>query len=605
MKKLIILALMLMLTIGGLTSCLLFSVTDIIDAITDPTPGYYTYDGFSNEEKALFQKYVGVVIPFAPTDEYEVRGYYGDEDYEEGMRFSTYGNTEEDFEKYKALFSDYKLLYTETDEDGDLWYVYQESNAIINLSFYYYGRTNVIDVLIYVTEDVITDLGVLTNDGKGLPEGGNGIYTVDFTKSKHAKNVTELQDYEDGCPTVGKPKVLVIPVQFSDATASSRGYTISSIERAFKGKAGTTDYYSVWEYYYLSSYGKLDLDITVLNSWFIPEHPSYYYKIASKDYDGQRINIGDQMIMNEALDYLDDKMDLSEYDSDGNGIIDAVVMINTMKVDEDSDFTWAYRYWNIYTDDNDNFYEYDGVRANDYLWMSCGFLHEKSGFLGIPSYNDKSVMNTYTFIHEFGHILGANDYYTLDELGTDPMHGLDVMDSTKGDHNPFTKFHYGWITESRLVTTDDSVTVVLNPFKKTGDTLILANDWDDSLGAYQEYYVLAFYTNDELNGKDAGYYDYNCLVVYHVNASLYYEEYDVKYSYYLNNDNTKSNNTSEDDNTLIELQLNDGRNGYNYCFAVGSSLPETVDHSGEPLGYTFTVDAVANGGIKITITKIK
>ncbi len=601
MKRLIALALVLMLTVGSLTSCLFFGAGDLIDLLLDPTPGYYTYQDFTDGEKALFQTHVGLVIPFAPTDEYDVSGYYGEDNYEDGMRFCAYGNTEEDFEEYKALYSDYELVHTQPDDDGDLWYTYIIDGVIVDMSFYFYGGSSVIDVLVYLDTYQITDMGVLTNEGKGLPDGENGIYPIDFSKAEHADNVGDLYNYDGGCPTVGNPKVLVIPVEFKDATAKSKGYKLSNIRRAFTGGAGETDYYSVDEYYKLSSYGQLDLDITILDEWFMPQNRSSYYKDATMDYYGEEINIGDQLILNEALDYLDERMDLSEFDSDGNGIIDAVVMINTLNVDDDQDFHWAYRYWNLYTDENEEFYEYDGVRANDYLWIAYGFMHEKVSLGNRHTYYDTSVMNPFTFIHEFGHILGANDYYNMDSTVLSPMQGLDIMDETLGDHNPFTKFHYGWIKTSRLVTTDGSITLTLKPFTTSGDTVILATNWDDTLGAYQEYYVIAYYTKTGLNNVKDGYFDESCIVVYHVNASLYYEASTTRTFYYLNNDNSALGSEYYSARHLIELQCTN--NPLDYSFGVGATMPQVKDDLGNRLEYNIRVVSLSDGEAKITITK--
>ena len=470
---------------------------------------------------------------------------------------------------------------------------------------------DIIDILTKEEEEetntVMTDSGILSNEGKGLPDGTDGIYNIDFTKSTATKSVSGLKDHKDGCPTVGSPKVLVIPIEFTDASASKYGFTISSIERAFKGVSSYLNYYSLYDYYYRSSMGKLDLDITILNYWFVPEHTSDYYKNATIEYNGETKAIGDQMIMDEALRYLESRMDLSEFDSDGNGFIDAVVLVNSLNVDEKNDFNWAYQYWNIYSDEENHYYQYDGVSANDYIWMSCGFLH--------PMYStDKyytSRIDTYTLIHEFGHILGAPDYYdtevTIKNSDDDPLRGLDVMDSTPGDHNPFTKIHYGWITESRLVTTDSEISVVLQPFSKTGDTIILANDWDESLGAYQEYYIIAYYTdtelNGEINGNNAGYCGSNCILVYHVNASLYFEEYGDDCYYYLNNDNTSSNDNAPDDNLLLEYVLEDKDYSLRIAYTNGSTMADQTDDTGELLGYTFTVNYLSSGGAKITITK--
>ena len=51
------------------------------------------------------------------------------------------------------------------------------------------------------------------------------------------------------------------------------------------------------------------------------------------EYYGEDTFIGDQIIMDEALEYLESRMNLSEFDADGDTVIDAVVMINTLDID--------------------------------------------------------------------------------------------------------------------------------------------------------------------------------------------------------------------------------------------------------------------------------
>ena len=187
-----------------------------------------------------------------------------------------------------------------------------------------------------------TDESLLTNDGAGLPTDADGVYAVDLTKGKYAKNVTEQGYYLGGCPTVGKPQVLVVPVQFSDVTAASKGYDVQTIKNAFNGDVGTTDYRSVHDYYYTSSYGKLDIQFTVLDSWFTPKYNSSYYLNATMDYYGEQVECGDQMVIDEILASLEGKMDLSDFDSDNNELIDAVVVINTLEINSDVTMQWAY-----------------------------------------------------------------------------------------------------------------------------------------------------------------------------------------------------------------------------------------------------------------------
>ncbi len=247
----------------------------------EPEPGY-AYTDFTEDEKALFTRYIGTVIPFVPNDEYYVEGYYEETDYENGMCFYTFGNTEAEFAAYRALFVGYTFIGTDTDDYGDTWYTYEKDDVVVDMAHYYYEGAYVIDVYVYSSlsidledggEDGGEDSGntdsgdveQITNEGKGLPEGVDGVFDVDFKKADKVKDVTDQGYYLDGCPTTGSPAVLVIPVEFQDATAASRGYTTDKLVTAFMGASGSTDYYSVLEYYRASSYGQLTLDVTVLD----------------------------------------------------------------------------------------------------------------------------------------------------------------------------------------------------------------------------------------------------------------------------------------------------------------------------------------------------
>ena len=591
------------------------------DTPITPPEKTHEYMDFTEAEKALFDQYIGGRIPFVPNNEYYVEGYYDQTGYEYGINFYTYGNTQEEFNDYLKAYEKIGYTFIETYEDevyGDTWYYYTKNDIEVDLAYYFDEGGYWIDVYVYSSmskeweggDDGWGDIGgdVGGDDIGGGDVGGGdvgsdvgGVYNVDFTKAKNVKDVTDQGYYLDGCPTSGNIKVLVIPVEFSDVTAASKGYSVSAINTAFNGVAGTTDYHSVSEYYSISSYGKLDLDFTVLESWFRPKNTSSYYAKQTENYEGEELFIGDQLILDEALAYLESRMDLSAFDSDGNGVIDAVVMINTMNIDDEVDFQWAYRYWNMYTDDDGYYYEYDKVSANDYLWASYQFMLECYDADG-DTYYDDDAMNTYTYIHEFGHILGADDYYDTTYEGA-PMDGYDIMDSMLGDHNPYTKFNYGWLTTSRLVTAETSVTLTLEDFSKNGDTILIANNWDETLGAYQEYYVLMYYTNNGLNsGKNAGYFTDEGIVVYHVNASLFEQEYGGETYYDVYNTNTSASdpNYGTEDN-LIELVKS---RSFEYVYGVGDSLSSSIkDDQGNKIAYTFTVDSLSNGSATLTFTK--
>ena len=589
----------------------------------------YKFNDFADDEKALFTRYVGEVIPFLPNNEYYVEGYYDVNDYENGMCFYTVCAQQTDFEEYvaKYLLCGYTFIETYQDEANDLWYCYEKNDIVVDMCRYYDAGEYWIIVYVYSdlsdgddsedwwedessdwwedsSEQTPTDVNVITNAGKGLPEAADGVYEVDFTKATPVKNVTQQGYYLDGCPTTGKVSVLVIPVEFSDVTAASKGYSLDKLNTVFNGAAGSTDYYSVKEYYSISSYGALDLSFVIADGWFRPQYTSEYYAKQTTVEDGYEYFIGDQIILDEALAKLSKTMDLSAFDSDNNGVIDAVVMVNTMDIDGETDFTWAYRYWNYYTDDEGDYYEYDGVSANDYLWASYQFIYEGYDAAGNVDYQDTSVINPYTYIHEFGHVLGADDYYDTAYVGN-PLGGYDIMDAMLGDHNAYTKFNYGWLTSSRLIVAEESVTVELQDFSKNGDTLIIANNWDEKLGAYQEYFLLVYYTESPLNSGDGGYFEQSGIVVYHINASLYSEVYndETYYDVYNNNTDVSDENGYGTKDNLIEFVTT----AYgDYVYEEGDVLSATTkDDAGNYVAYVFRVDELTGEKATLTFTKNK
>ena len=602
---------------------------DSMDGGSDSGETEYLFTDFDTDQKALFNEYFGETIPFIPNNEYYVDEYVLKD--EIGLNFYTFGNTRSEFNTYLNQFSVYVSAGTDTDSSGNTWYYFDDDDYYIDLVYYYDSDYDdyLVDVYVYVLSDELggdqgdtsdsssnnsdsssdsddtddsvggtesTDL--ITNDGKGLPTAADGVHEVDFTKGKYVKTVADQGYYQGGCPTVGKPQVLVIPVEFKDVTAASKGYTVDKIEKAFNGNAGETDYRSVHDYYYASSYGKLDVQFTVLDFWFRPEQNSSYYLNKTMDYYGDEIECGDQVVINEFLSTYDGEIDFSHFDSDGNGMIDAVIVINTLEINYDVTMQWAYRYWNLYTDAEGYYYEYDGVSANDYLWASYQFMFENEN----GDFDDSSALSTYTYIHEFGHVLGADDYYdTSYSENTSPMNGHDIMDGETGDHNAYTKFNYGWLTSSRLIVAEESVTLSLESFGESGDTIIIANNWDDELGAYQEYFIVVYYKNDGLN-NGFGYFENEGLVVYHVNASLYAEtiEGETYYDVYNNNTDASDPDGYGTENNLIELV----KNASDYVFEQGDSLSgSTALDNGEKIAYTFTVDALTEDSATVTFRK--
>jgi M6 family metalloprotease-like protein len=590
----------------GETTATTTTTTTTNDGGDDNPREDYTYIDFTPTEKKLYMELIGEVIPFIPNNEYYIVQDSVPSEYitTKSILLRTFGNTQEEFDAYRELFSSYESAFY-PDEMGVSYYFYYPKDKSYYIAMYFVEYEGRYALEIVVSRDIkggTAGIGtgipydeLFTNEGAGLPSDSDGVYDLDFTKGEYIKDVTDQRWFVDGCPTTGSSSVLVIPVQFIDVTAESKGYTIDTLVNAFS-KGGKTDYYSLYDYYYISSYGQLTLDITVLDFWFTPEHESDYYDQFSFMYEGEELLQGEQLILNEALDYLDDFMDLSQFDSDDNGTIDSVILVNTLTIDPTISYYWAFRYFNFYMDEEGSYYEYDNVHSKDYIWMPYQFIFEGDDENGNHIYNDTSAMNTNTFIHEFGHILGLEDYYDYSSINTPLVY--DIMYHGLGDHNAYSKFNLGWITTSRLVVTDSSVTLTLEDFSKNGDTIIIANNWDDKLGAYQEYYVLVYYTNNGLNaGEGNGYFADEGVLVYHVNAAMYMQEGKDLYDVY--NKNTDVTHEYGTKNNLIDYVLSaDGE----HVYGVGDTMPTVADDYGNELIYNFVVDEITSEYVTITFT---
>ena len=131
--------------------------------------------------------------------------------------------------------------------------------------------------------------------------------------------------------------------------------------------------------------------------------------------------------------------------------------------------------------------------------------------------------------------------------------------------------------------------------------LAWANDFDEELGAYQEYYVIVYYTAEGLNGGDAGYFLRDGIVVYHVNATLYYEDYEGERYYDIYNNNTSPSDSYGTEDNLIEFVLSgDG----NITYVAGESLPNTKTDTGDALDYTLTVISIGEDSATVTFEYI-
>ena len=336
---------------------------------------------------------------------------------------------------------------------------------------------------------------------------GENIVSLTFTSIPENYDLPLNSDHriytinkQNGIPTldsIGEQKILVIPVSFTDYESLATEEVRQDIETTFFGESADTGWESVASYYEKSSYGKLHLSGTVSEFYDagIATSSLKSHEILDMD-DG-----GTWWLLDNAVSwYKETHDDISEYDVDKDGYIDAVWMVfaapnthSSSAPDQMSNTFWPFSYFN-----SDNLGEgnvSDPV-AYRYSFASYDFMHAGTG------YADK--VDAHTYIHETGHLLGLIDYY--DPMGElHPFGTVDMMDYNIGDHCAYSKFALGWKSPKVITKTTEKIT--LQSTTETGEFLLLEPEGYNQT-PFDEYFLIEFITPTGLNEKDYtdGYY---------------------------------------------------------------------------------------------------
>ncbi|MFA5236179.1 MAG: hypothetical protein WC399_05020, partial [Bacilli bacterium] len=299
-----------------------------------------------------------------------------------------------------------------------------------------------------------------------------------------AYNYEDLQDrsvyYVDAMPSTGNPKILVIPTKFTDTSLNTTQLATykTKIEKAYFGTDADTGWKSVKTYFEDSSYGALSIGGTVTDWW-----SSGYSSSAVTDE-----TVTTTLVKNAVAWYKANNSDISSYDTNQDGYIDAVSLIygapNYSNAGS-NDNLWAYCYW-VQEPSQANV---NNPGPNVFFWASYDFMDEDTS---------PAPIDTHTYIHEMGHILGLDDYYNYDSTSNDGSAGGFLMqDYNVGDHDPYSKMALGWVDP---YVPSASTSITLRPFETSGDVVVLAPSFSNS--PFGEYLVIDYYTAGGLNAFD-------------------------------------------------------------------------------------------------------
>ena len=557
-KKIILSIILLFVLSFSLSSCIL----------SEALNNFY-FGEFTAKEKNKMNSYFGFTMPFCKGYSYQFNDKYAEDHY---VLYYISNIHKQYYLNYLEEYNDAEFLGERYDDD----YIFK--------TYYYEDYYTFIDV-------IYEDAGSLSSSGLWVYMYHRGFvdsYSKYYSNKDHPidaipdeikmseqvySNSENINGYANLCPSKGNVKILVVPVDFKDKPASK--VSISTITNALTKIE--SPYPSLNEYYYQSSYKKLNLSFEVVNSW-------YRAKWRSSQYNSSE-SISE--LVNDILWDYDSIYDYNDFDSNKDGVIDGIILVNTLKSSTALDFAWPTTRNNVDYDSSDNPYKFDNVYANRFIHINYDQIMKDN------------VVDTYALIHEFGHLMGLDDYYDTSYTGRtflSPLGGNDVMDSSYSDQNAFSKLFLGWIDDAKIINKSKDIT--LSSFEDTGDIAIISNNFDLTYGPFQEYYIIAYNTGNGLNMYSS------CLnkkgiVIYHVDASLYTYQNGMMYCCY-NNDQA---GITSDLHNLIEAAKKDYNPYVIYLGEEHSTSFSVKDNNGLPLNISITVQGADLDSITLHIEK--
>lgn len=330
---------------------------------------------------------------------------------------------------------------------------------------------------------------------------------VSVSAAQPLKAATADQGYAQGpglvpgshYPVTGEQKGLVILVEYSDVkfqTDDPADYFGRMLnERGFDDYGGTG---SARDFFEECSSGLFRPEFDVLGPVTLPENMKYY---GGNDAYGNDRRPYRMCI--DACQLLDDAVDFSQYDCDGDGLIDNVFIFYAGRGEASggsSDTVWPHA-WYV-TAATSKTYEFDGVTLDRY---ACSNEWEYSR--DTRQFRPDGVG---TFVHEFSHVMGLPDLYATTYTSAFTPDTWSCMDygpynndgMTPPLYGAYERYSLGWMSPTEI---KGAVNATLPPIGTNKAGIIRTAD-------FNEFFLLE---NRQQQGWDA-YLPGHGMLVWHI-----------------------------------------------------------------------------------------
>ena len=352
-------------------------------------------------------------------------------------------------------------------------------------------------------------------DGTPLQLAADGKYEKQSHDQLQARYQTSLARKTRACginnnnsyfPHLGTPKALVILVEFQDVKfkSSSPVATFNHYLNAEMGEAAPeadveifststqkSNYGSVREYFRHCSLGKFVPQFDIVGPVTLSQKSAYY----GKNRNSNDMDLKGNQMLGEACALVDNQVDFSQYDSDGDGYVDLIYVIYAGYSESISgnseDCLWP-------KSGTTTFYRYDQAGNKNEILVCDGKKFSRYGINnelnGTPkdTKNGKYLLNGIgLFCHEFSHTLGLPDHYptsypaaNADNQSPEYWDLMDAGEYTQDGYRPtpytpWEKMMMGWIDPITLSPTQ-AEQLTLEPYDVASKAYKIEADVDDS-----------------------------------------------------------------------------------------------------------------------------
>ncbi len=222
-------------------------------------------------------------------------------------------------------------------------------------------------------------------------------------------------------PAEGNQKVLIILVSYADKDWSFCPDPHAEMQKMLQ-EPGYSNYEctgSAFDYFFESSRGMFRPSFDVYGPVKLPKNMSYY---GGNDRSGNDQHPEEMVI--DACNILDAEIDFSEYDRDGDGVVDNIYVFYAGYGENEgasSNTVWPHS-WDIRYAGAGNV-SHDGVLIGHYA-CSNEMIYGSNKMTGIG-----------TFCHEFSHVLGLPDLYATSYTGAHTPGEYSLMDHGSYNNN--------------------------------------------------------------------------------------------------------------------------------------------------------------------------